>query len=97
MEVRDFKGVFVIDGREAEAGPLRVIVSNGGGGVTSGSGTFALPLALVGARPGTRFGFRTEAGEDIALVLREVDAVEGVGYFLTEGPLPVAAPAARRA
>jgi len=97
MELRDFKGCFVVDGREVETGSLRVIVSTGGDGLRLGSGTFALPLALVGAAPGTPFGFRSEAGEEIALILREIDPVEGVGYFLTEGPISERATAARRA
>ncbi len=97
MEILDLQGYFVIDGREVEAGSLRVIVSTGGDGLRLGSGAFALPLALVGARPGTSFGFRSETGERFALILREIDPVEGVGYFLTEGPIPERAEAARRA
>jgi hypothetical protein len=97
MEILDLQGYFVIDGREVEAGSLRVIVSTGGDGLRLGSGTFALPLALVGAAPGTAFGFRSEAGEEIALTLREIDPAEGVGYFLTEDPIPERAAAARRA
>jgi len=97
MQVIDLEGYFVIDGREVGAGSLRVIVSTGGDGVRHGSGTFALPLALVGAAAGTAFGFRSAAGEEIALTLREIDPVEGVGYFLTEGPIPGQSTAARRA
>lgn len=97
MEVRDFKGCFVIDGRETETCNLRVILSTGGNGVTSGSGAVALPLALVGVEPGTRLTFRTDGGDEIGLEMREVDAVDGWGYFLTVGELPRLAQEARRA
>lgn len=88
MQVIDLEGRFVVDGRETEVCQLRVILSTGGDGVTSGSGTMALPLALVGLAPGTRLGFRTLAGDEIGLDLREVDETEGVGYFLTTGAVP---------
>ena len=88
MQVLDFDGCFVFDGRETEVCQLRVILSTGGDGVTSGSGTMALPLALVGVAPGTALTFRTTEGDEIGLDLREVDATEGVGYFLTTGAVP---------
>ena len=87
MEVRTFTGCFVIDGRESETVALRVILSTGGG-VTSGSGSFELPLALVGAGAGAAVAFRTAAGEALARQIREIDRVEGVAYFLTEGVVP---------
>ena len=97
MQVVDFEGCFVIEGRETEVCQLRVILSTGGDGVTSGSGTMALPLALVGTAPGTALTFRTSAGDEIALDLREVDAAEGVGYFLTTGAVPAQQRAERTA
>ncbi len=87
MQVVDYEGCFVVDGRETEVCQLRVILSTGGAGVTSGSGAIVLPPALVGTRPGTALAFRTRDGDEIALELREIDPAEGVGYFLTAGPL----------
>lgn len=89
MQVVDFEGCFVIEGRETEVCQLRVILSTGGDGVTSGSGTMALPLPLVGVAPGTALTFRTVAGDEIGLDLREVDTTEGVGYFLTTTAVPL--------
>lgn len=88
MEVRDFTGCFVLDGRELEVMDLRVIVSTGGGGITSGSGSFALPMALVGRAEQAPLSFRLTTGEALTIVVREVDLVDGVAYFLTEGVVP---------
>lgn len=88
MEVRDFTGCFVLDGRELEVMDLRVIVSTGGGGITSGSGSFALPMALVGRAEQAPLSFRLTSGEALTIVVREVDLVDGVAYFLTEGVVP---------
>lgn len=87
MDVRDFTGCFILDGRETDEMALRVIVSVGGGGVTSGSGSFALPMALVG-RADEVLTFRLRSGEDLRIVVREIDLGEGVAYFLTEGAVP---------
>lgn len=90
MEIRDFKGCFVLDGRETDEIALRVILSNGGGGVTSGSGSFALPLALAGRAERAPLTFRLTTGEALTILVREIDLVDGVAYFLTEGVVPVA-------
>lgn len=88
MQVLDFKGCFVIDGRELEEMDLRVILSTGGGGVTSGSGSFALPMALVGRADQAPLTFRLTTGEALTLVVREIDRADGLAYFLTEGVVP---------
>lgn len=90
MEVRDFTGCFVLDGRELEEMDLRVILSVGGGGLRAGSGSFALPMALVGRAEQAVLTFRTSGGDEISLRVREVDLVDGVAYFLTEGDVPQA-------
>ncbi|OIP85385.1 MAG: hypothetical protein AUK37_04265 [Rhodobacterales bacterium CG2_30_65_12] len=90
MQILDFTGCFVLDGRETEEIALRVIVSAGGGGITSGSGSFALPLALVGWSGEGPLSFRLISGEVLTIVVREIDPVEGVAWFLTEGAMPVA-------
>lgn len=90
MQILDFKGCFVLDGRETEEIALRVIVSTGGGGLTSGSGSFALPLALVGRAEEGPLGFRLSSGEALTILVREIDPIEGVAWFLTEGAMPEA-------
>ena len=86
MEVREYHGVFVTGGVETEEMALRVILSTSAG-VVSGSGSFALPAALVGMTD-ERLSFRTREGAELTLVVREVDRFEGAAYFLTEGRLP---------
>lgn len=88
MQVLDFTGCFVLDGRALEEMDLRVILSTGGGGVTSGSGSFALPMALVGRAEQAPLSFRLTTGETLTLIVREIDLAEGVAYFLTEGVVP---------
>lgn len=88
MQIRDFTGCFVLDGRETEEITLRVIFSTGGGGITSGSGSFALPLALVGRAEEGPLSFRLAGGEALTILVREIDLVEGVAWFLTEGEVP---------
>jgi hypothetical protein len=97
MEVRDFKGCFVLDGRDGEEMDLRVILSTGGGGVTSGSGSFALPMALVGRAGEVPLTFRLTSGETLRILVREIDLADGLAYFLTEGAVPEGASVARRA
>lgn len=87
MDLRPFQGHLVIDGRDGEPMELRIAISTAGGG-TTGAGSFAMPYALVGAREDDKVTFRTRAGDEITLILREVDPIEGQVYFLTEGAVP---------
>lgn len=88
MEVRAYFGRFVTAGQDSAPMSLQVILSTSGG-VTSGSGDFEVPAALVGfLRQEDALTFRTEAGEEFAVVVREVDVGEGHAYFLTRGALP---------
>lgn len=96
MEVRDFTGCFVLDGREAEEMDLRVIVSTGGG-VTSGSGSFAVPAAMVGRDMDAPLTFRIRAGGELSVLVREFDLTEGRAYFLVSGRVPDVAGAVRSA
>jgi hypothetical protein len=88
MEVRDFTGCFILDGRETEVMDLRVILSTGGGGVTSGSGSFAVPAALAGLVVEGGLTFRTTEGDQLSIQVREVELTEGRAYFLTSGRVP---------
>ncbi|GKY88960.1 hypothetical protein [Sinisalibacter aestuarii] len=87
MEVRDFTGSFLIDGRETEEMDLRVILSTGGG-VTSGSGSFPVPAALAGRVMEGPLTFRTSAGDEITVLVRDFILTEGRAYFLTSGRVP---------
>ena len=87
MELRDFSGAFLIDGRETEVMDLRVLMTVGGGEVHS-SGAFRVPAAMIGMEAAGPLTFRTDAGDDIRLIVREFDLVNGVAYFLTEGAVP---------
>lgn len=87
MELREYDGCLVIDGREGETMRLRVALSSAGG-VTTGAGSFPVPFALVGASDDTRVTFRTDAGARLTLLIREIDPAEGYAYFLTEGVVP---------
>ena len=86
MEVREYKGVFIASGVTTEACTLRVILSTAAG-ETSGSGSFELPAAIVGLTD-RGLVFRTEEGDELALVLRDIDHGQGVAWFLTEGCVP---------
>lgn len=87
MERREYHGHLVIDGREGEPMMLRVALSTVGA-VMTGAGSFAMPFALVGAPEETRVIFRTDAGDELTLLIREADPAEGRAYFLTEGVVP---------
>jgi len=88
MEVRAFFGRLVSGDLGTEPMTLQVILSTGGG-ITSGSGDFEVPLALVGfIREEEPLVFRTEAGEEFTVLVRDFDIAEGRAYFLTEGDLP---------
>lgn len=89
MDVRDFTGAFLVDGRETEAMDLRIIVSTGGDGRRIGSGSFAVPPALAGRVDGGTLIFRTDADDEILLEVREFILTEGRVYFLTSPDLPV--------
>ena len=89
METRVFDGHLVVDGQETGSLRLKVLLSTDSG-FTTGTGSFAVPLALVGVREGTSVSFRTEQGETINLLLSEIDPAEGTAYFLTLGVLPKA-------
>lgn len=91
MEVRHYDGCLVVGGQETEAFTLKVILSTGGG-----SGSFLVPLALVGAAEDGIVTFRTVEGDEIALRIREIDPAEGYAYFLTEGAVPERPAVARR-
>ncbi|WP_298499390.1 hypothetical protein [uncultured Maritimibacter sp.] len=95
MELRDFSGAFLIDGRETEVMDLRVLMTVGGGEM-HGSGAFRVPAAMIGLEAAGPLTFRTAAGEEIRLIVREFDLVNGVAYFLTEGAVPEI-PGAKRA
>lgn len=88
MELRDYIGCFVIDGCESDEVDLRVILSTGGG-VTTGSGSFPVPAALVGRLDEGPLTFRTYSGEEIILTVREVDPMSGEAFFLTGAALPI--------
>ncbi len=94
METRAFDGHLVVDGQETEPFRLKVLLSTDNG-VTTGTGSFAVPLALVGVGEGSPVCFRTDRGEAISLLLTEIDPAEGRAYFLTLGALPAAIPARR--
>lgn len=95
METRVYDGHLVVDGQET--GPLRLkVLLSTDNGIASGTGGFAMPLALVGAAEGSSVRYRTESGETITLLLSEIDPAEGRAYFLTLGALPRET-AARRA
>ncbi len=87
MELRVFKGCFVIDGWESDEVDLRVILSTGGG-ITAGSGSFSVPAALVGRIDVGSLTFRTDRGDSFSLLVREIDPAEGEAYFLTGASLP---------
>ncbi|MEJ2034940.1 MAG: hypothetical protein P8X69_02105 [Maritimibacter sp.] len=89
MELRHYSGCFIIDGRESEEVDLRVILSTGGG-VTTGSGSFQVPASLVGLIESGTLRYRTLAGEEFNLTLREIDM--GEAYFLTGGLIPASTP-----
>ncbi len=84
MEVIDFKGCFEFEGRRSDEMTLRVIVSKSGG-ETVGSGSFSLPLMLVGLPSGAEVSFFPNEGGEIRVLIREIDESDGVGYFLTSG------------
>jgi len=89
METRVFDGHLVVDGQET--GPLRLkVLLSIDNGFTAGTGSFPVPLALVGVSEGTSVAFRTDRGETITLLLSEIDPAEGSAYFLTLGALPAA-------
>jgi hypothetical protein len=88
MELRAYKGCFVIGDRESEEVDLRVILSTGGG-VTEGSGSFSVPASLVGQIAPGLDRFRTRSGDDITLNVCEIDPTQGEAYFLTGAGLPV--------
>jgi len=96
METREFDGFLVVDGQETEPFRLKVLLSTDKG-FTSGTGSFAIPPALVGVREGTSVNYhQTDQGEALTLLLSEIDPAEGVVYFLTLGKVP-AVPRARSA
>jgi hypothetical protein len=90
METRVFDGHLVVDGQETGSLRLKVLLSTDNR-VTTGTGSFPVPLGLVGVREGTSVSFRTDLGETINLLLSEIDPAEGRAYFLTLGALPKAA------
>ena len=92
METRGYDGYLVVDGQESEWFALKVLLSTDNGG-TTGTGSFAIPLALVGAREGSAVTYRTVTGGTLTLLLTELDPAEGQAYFLTLGPLPAPVPA----
>lgn len=96
MEARVYDGHLVVDGQET--GPLRLkVLLSTDYGMVSGTGGFAMPLALVGATEGSSVRYRTEEGATITLLLSEIDPAEGRAYFLTLGALPPQSAARRRA
>lgn len=89
MEIRDFTGCFIVDGRETDRTELRVLVTRGGG-ETHGSGSFRVPPAMIGIEAAGPLTFRCVDGEEITLAVREFDMTNGLAYFLTEGAVPEA-------
>lgn len=87
MEVREFSGCFLVDGRETDVMALRVVLSTGGGR-RFGSGDFPVPAALAGLVGEEPLTFRLDSGEELVLVVREFDLLDGRAYFLTEGAVP---------
>ncbi|MBV7409918.1 hypothetical protein [Maritimibacter sp. DP1N21-5] len=87
MELRDFSGCFIVEGRETETMDLRVLLTVGGG-ETHGSGAFRVPAAMIGMEAAGPLTFRTSEGEEMTLIVREFDLVNGVAYFLTDGAVP---------
>ena len=96
METRVYDGHLVVDGQETGKLRLKVLLSTDYG-MVSGTGGFAMPLALVGATEGSAIRFLTDAGATITLLLSEIDPAEGRAYFLTLGALPPEKTARRRA
>lgn len=87
MEIRDFTGSFVIDGRETDRLDLRILITHGGG-VQHGSGSFLVPPAMIGFEAQGPVTFRCIDGAEITLLVREFDMTNGLAYFLTEGAVP---------
>lgn len=87
MELRDFPGFFLIDGRRTDGMDLRILITRGGGEV-HGSGAFRVPAAMIGLETRGPLTFVTETDEEITLVVREFDLTQGVAYFVTEGVVP---------
>lgn len=87
MEIRDFTGAFVVDGRETDRMDLRVLITSGGG-ETFGSGSFRVPAAMIGLETSGPVTFRCADGQEIDMQVREFDMTHGVAYFLTLGSVP---------
>ncbi len=90
MELRDFRGSFLVDGHETERMDLRILLTIGGG-ETHGSGAFRVPAAMIGSESEGPLTFVTDTGETITLHVREFDLTQGVAYFLTDGAVPAMA------